>query len=284
MKTVRAPASLGAAAAAWRRRGASIGFVPTMGALHAGHLALVAAARATCDRVVASVFVNPRQFGRGEDYGRYPRDESGDRALLAAAGCDLLFAPAVEAIYPPGFATAVAVGGPARRWEGEARPGHFDGVATVVVRLLNLVRPDRAFFGEKDYQQLQVVRRVVADLGLAVRVVGCPTMRDHDGLALSSRNRFLTPAQRRAAPALWRALMAVAAAAARGDDHGAAARRARRELGAAGFDAVDYLAVVDAETLEPAPARERPARVLAAARLGGVRLIDNVAVPRRRRA
>jgi pantoate--beta-alanine ligase len=275
--TVRTVADLRAAVAAWRRGGDSIGVVPTMGALHRGHLSLVAAARAACRRCIATLFVNPKQFGPREDLARYPRQEEADRALLDAAGCDLLFAPAVEEMYPPGFSTTVSLAGVTDRWEGEARPGHFAGVATVVAKLLLQALADKAFFGEKDYQQLQAVTRMVRDLDIPTEIVGCPTVRDADGLALSSRNAYLDASERRAAPALFRVITAIAAAAAEGRDVAAAIASGKAALLAAGFASIDYLALVEAITLEPIAALDRPGRVIAAARLGAVRLIDNVA-------
>lgn len=277
MQIIRETAGLRAAVAAFRADGHRIALVPTMGALHAGHLALVEAARRPGTRVVASIFVNPRQFGAGEDLSRYPRREAADARLLTEAGCDLLWAPDLAAMYPDGFATFVSVTGISEPLEGMARAGHFDGVATVVAKLLNQVVPDCAYFGEKDYQQLAVVRRMVADLDIATEIVGVPTQRDDDGLALSSRNIYLLPDERDKAVALPRALGVAARAIARGDDPARAVGDARASLEAAGF-AVDYVALVDAETLADATAADRPRRLLAAARLGTTRLIDNVPV------
>jgi pantoate--beta-alanine ligase len=282
LPAVRTKAALRTAVAAFRKKGETVALVPTMGALHAGHLALVAEARKRCDRVVVSVFVNPTQFGPNEDFGRYPRDLAADRKLLAAAGADLVFAPTVAAMYPNGFATTVAVEALASDLDGRFRPGHFTGVATVVAKLLAMAFPDAAVFGEKDYQQLAIVRRLVRDLDLPVAIVGIPTGREADGLALSSRNAYLTAEQRRAAPALHEALLAAAREAV--GDFGAwldVAERAIRAVRARGFDRVDYLELRDAETLG-APDPKRPARVLAAAWLGTTRLIDNVPVPRKR--
>ena len=274
MIVARTPAELAAACAPLRARHARLGFVPTMGALHAGHAALVRAAKAAGGAVAASIFVNPLQFGAAEDLTRYPRDEAGDLAVLAAEGCDLVWLPDVAAMYPPGHATMVDVAGPALGWEGEQRPGHFRGVATVVARLFGQVRPDAAYFGEKDWQQLQVVTRMAADLLLPVQVVGVPTVRDTDGLALSSRNRFLTPAERERASLLPRVLNEAAAALRAGADPLPAARE---RLTASGFG-VDYLDLVDAWTLRALAAPAPPCRLIAAARLGTVRLLDNVAV------
>jgi pantoate--beta-alanine ligase len=248
-----------------------------MGALHEGHISLVQAARAACRRTIATIFVNPKQFGPREDFSRYPRQEESDRAMLAAAGCDLLFAPPLSEMYPEGFSTTVSLAGITDRWEGEARPGHFAGVATVVTKLLLQAMADKAFFGEKDYQQLQCVKRMARDLDIPCEIVGCATVREADGLAMSSRNVYLTPTERKAAPALHRAITALAAAARDGQDIAAATEAEKSSLLGAGFSAIDYLAVVDAETLAPLAKLDRPGRVLAAARLGAVRLIDNVA-------
>lgn len=277
IEIVRTVADLRAAVAAWRRAGDSVGVVPTMGALHQGHISLIEAARAACRRSIATIFVNPKQFGPREDFSRYPRQEERDRALLEAAGCDLLFAPPVEEMYPAGFATTVSLAGITDRWEGEARPGHFAGVATVVTKLLLQAMADKAFFGEKDYQQLQCVKRMARDLDIPCEIVGCPTVREADGLAMSSRNAYLTPEERKAAPALHRAITALAAAARAGQAVAAATEAGKAALRAAGFSGIDYIALVDAETLEPLAALDRPGRVLGAARLGAVRLIDNVA-------
>ena len=276
--TVRTIVELRAAIAAFRAEGARIAFVPTMGALHAGHMALVEAAKRPGTKVVASIFVNPKQFGANEDLGRYPRKELADTRMLTEAGCDLLWLPAVEAIYPAGFATNISVAGVSEGLDGAARPGHFDGVATVVAKLFNQVAPDIAYFGEKDFQQLAVIRRMVADLDLAVEIAGVPTQRDDDGLALSSRNVYLDDAQRTRAVALPRALGVAAKAIEKGGDPDAALAAARDTLTAAGFE-LDYVTLVDAETLaeQPDPARER--RLLAAARMGSTRLIDNIAIP-----
>jgi pantoate--beta-alanine ligase len=277
LAVVRTVAELRAAVAAWRRAGETLGLVPTMGALHRGHISLIAAARAACRRSIATIFVNPKQFGPREDFSRYPRQEEQDRALLERAGCDLLFAPPLSEMYPEGFATTVSVAGVTDRWEGEARPGHFAGVATVVTKLLLQALADKAFFGEKDYQQLQSVTRMARDLDIPTEIVGCPTVREEDGLALSSRNVYLTPEERKAAPALHRALRGVAAAAREGHPIPSAVEHAIAALLKVGFASVDYFAVVDAATLAPLQKLDRPGRVLVAARLGAVRLIDNVA-------
>lgn len=270
---------LRAAIGTWRARGARIGLVPTMGALHAGHLALVAAARAAADVVVASIFVNPTQFAANEDLSRYPRDEAGDLAKLRAAGCGLAWLPTVEAMYPEGGATFVEVRGVSEGFEGAARPGHFRGVATVCTKLFLQTGADVAAFGEKDWQQLQVVRRAARDLDIPIRILPVPTMRETDGLAMSSRNRFLTPAERTRAPLLHAALTRAAAAIAGGRDATAALAPEDAALRRAGF-APDYLALVEAETMRPID-RAVPGvalRIVAAARLGTVRLLDNVAV------
>ena len=276
MQTVRDVASLRETIAGWRRAGETVALVPTMGALHAGHLALIAIARTRAARVVASIFVNPKQFGPAEDLERYPRRERADAAALTDAGCDLLWLPPVEAMYPAGFATNVRVAGVSEPLDGAARPGHFDGVATVVAKLFNQVRPDVAVFGEKDFQQLAVIRRLVADLDFGIEIVGAPTQRDDDGLALSSRNAHLVEDDRAAAVALPRALGEAAEAIAAGGDADEALVRARARLEAAGF-AIDYVELADAETLAP-PVAGRPRRLLAAARIGATRLIDNIAV------
>jgi pantoate--beta-alanine ligase len=278
LRVVRTVAALRREVDAWRAAGASVGLVPTMGALHRGHLALVARAKEACGRVVASLFVNPAQFGPGEDFTRYPRDEAADAAKLEAGGCDLLYAPGVPEMYPPGFAASVDPGPIAAPLEGRFRPGHFQGVATVVAKLLLQARPDLACFGEKDYQQLQVISRVVRDLDLPVRIEPVPIVREEDGLALSSRNAYLTPAERVRAPALNRALTQAAAQVRAGAAPHAAEAQAVAALLAAGFAKVDYIAVCDAATLEALDRLDRPARVLAAAWLGATRLIDNLAL------
>lgn len=253
---------------------------PTMGALHAGHLSLVEVARASADFVVASIFVNPTQFAPHEDFNAYPRDEERDVAMLAAAGCDLVYAPPAEAIYPPGFSTTVSVAGVSAPLEGAFRPHHFAGVATVVAKLLIQAAPDIAVFGEKDYQQLQVIRRLARDLDMAVEIVGAPIVRDSDGLALSSRNAYLTPDERRTAPILQSCLARAAAALAEGAEVSRVEAQERAVLAAAGFDPIDYFEVRhpdDLARLGPGPLAGS-ARILAAARLGRTRLIDNVAV------
>ena len=279
MELARTVADLRVLVAGWRQGGARIGLVPTMGALHAGHMALVAAARSRCDRVVASIFVNPKQFGPAEDLGSYPRPQAVDLDMLRRAAIDLAYLPGVEEIYPPGFATLVRVGGLSEGLCGAHRPGHFDGVATVVAKLLIEVLPDIAYFGEKDYQQLAIIRRLARDLDLPVHIEGVPTVREPDGLALSSRNLYLSAEERRIAPGLARVLRTIAAALAREPDRVARElARGSAELERVGL-AVEYLEIRDAETLAPATAAiTAPARVIAAVRLGRTRLIDNMPI------
>lgn len=279
MELARTVADLRVLVAGWRQGGARIGLVPTMGALHAGHMALVAAARSRCDRVVASIFVNPKQFGPAEDLGSYPRPQAVDLDMLRRAAIDLAYLPGVEEIYPPGFATLVRVGGLSEGLCGAHRPGHFDGVATVVAKLLIEVLPDIAYFGEKDYQQLAIIRRLARDLDLPVHIEGVPTVREPDGLALSSRNLYLSAEERRIAPGLARVLRTIAAALAREPDRVARElARGSAELERVGL-AVEYLEIRDAETLAPATAAiAAPARVIAAVRLGRTRLIDNMPI------
>jgi pantoate--beta-alanine ligase len=274
--TANTAQELHAAVSAWRIQGARIALVPTMGALHAGHLALVREARARADKIVVSIFVNPAQFAPHEDFSRYPRDPSSDRAMLEAQGAaDLLYAPETAEIYPFGFATRVVVDGPGIGLESDFRPHFFGGVATVVAKLFLQCRPDFAMFGEKDYQQLLVVTRMAKDLDLGVEVIGVPTAREADGLALSSRNAFLTPGQREIAAHLNRTLISVAQRARAGVSIPQAEAEGAAQLLEAGFDRVDYVAIRDAETLAQLRAFTGPARVLGAARLGAVRLIDN---------
>ncbi len=280
MQIVRVPEALRSAVAGLRAGGGSVALVPTMGALHAGHRALIEQARQHAASVVVSIFVNPTQFGPNEDLAAYPRDEAADVAVLEEMGCDLLWAPSVATMYPAGFATTVAVAGITDGLDGAARPGHFAGVATVVTKLFNQVRPDLALFGEKDFQQLAAVRRLVRDLDLPIDIVGVPTVREADGLALSSRNAYLTAEERRAAVALPDALRAAAAAIAAGEPVRVVLEQARARLGAAGFGPIDYVALCDAVTLVPVDVLTAPARLLAAARLGRTRLIDNFSVGR----
>ncbi|NLS29174.1 Pantothenate synthetase [Sphingomonas sp. S2M10] len=276
MQTVRQIDDLRQALDAFRSEGARLAFVPTMGALHDGHMALVEAAKRAGTRVIVSIFVNPIQFGPNEDLAKYPRREQADSRMLANAGVDLLWMPTPETMYPDGFATSVRVAGVSEPLDGAHRPGHFDGVATVVSKLFHQVRPDVALFGEKDWQQLQVIRRMVADLDMGIEIQGVPTQREDDGLALSSRNAYLMPEDRARAVALPRALGAAAKAIGDGGDRQAALAQAQESLAAAGFE-VDYVALVDAESLT-APVEGQPMRLLAAARIGGTRLIDNIPV------
>lgn len=278
MQTLREVDALRSAVADLRSTGGGIALVPTMGALHAGHIALVREARRLADHVVASIFVNPTQFGANEDFGSYPRREAEDAAMLEDAGCAILWAPDAATMYPPGFATSVHVAGVTDGLDGAARPGHFDGVASVVTKLLNQVRPDIALFGEKDYQQLAVIRRIVRDLDMPVIVHGVATQRDADGLALSSRNAYLSAEERIAARALPRVLGETAQAIRDGKGVEDALATARQALVTAGFDPVDYVALCDAVSLAPVERLDRPSRLLAAARIGRTRLIDNIAV------
>lgn len=279
MKTLRTPSALRTLVAGWRRRGETVGFVPTMGALHAAHMSLVERARKENDRVVVSVFVNPMQFGPKEDLSRYPRPFAADSGLCRRAGTDALYHPSPEAMYPQGFCSHVSVPGLSDRHCGASRPGHFRGVATVVLKLLNQVGPDRLYLGEKDFQQLTVVRRLVADLDVPVKVVGCALVRAEDGLALSSRNAYLSPAERAAAPALHRALQEGAREARRrGATPDTVERAARASLARTPAFRLDYLTLVDERTLERPAALSGPLRLLTAAFLGNTRLIDNLPV------
>ena len=265
------------ARAAWRHSGERVALVPTMGALHAGHLDIVGRARRIAGRVVVSIFVNPRQFAPHEDLDRYPRDEAGDLAKLASAGADLVWAPDASVMYPSGFATRIEPQGAALGLETDFRPHFFGGVTTVVAKLFNQVVPDIALFGEKDFQQLAVIRQMVRDLDMNLEIAGVPTVREAAGLALSSRNAYLTPAERGIAPVLHAAIHRLASEASTASEIGAAEQHARDFIVDAGFAKVDYVAVRDADTLGPyVPGR--PGRVLAAAWLGRTRLIDNVAV------
>ena len=277
MKTVRTVAALRAAVQHWREARGSVGLVPTMGALHAAHAALVDDARTRADHVVASIFVNPQQFGDDEDLAEYPRTEEADLQQLREGGVELVFAPPVDEMYPDGFATTVDMAGPAQGLCGAARPGHFAGVATVVTKLFLQCRPDVAVFGEKDYQQLKVIERLARDLDLPVEIVGVPTVREADGLACSSRNGYLNPDERASAPALYRALQTAAQRLTDGAAVSAAFTDASRSILRAGFQEVEYVELRRADTLDPASVRNgTPARLLAAAQLGTTRLIDNV--------
>ena len=255
-----------------------VALVPTMGALHAGHLALVDRAKELAERVAVSIFVNPLQFNDKADLARYPRQEAADLAKLREAGCDLVWLPSPAELYPDGFATAISVAGISALWEGEHRPGHFDGVATVVAKLFVEVAPDIALFGEKDFQQLAVIRRMTADLGLGVEIIGVPTVRDDDGLALSSRNALLSADERGRAVALPRALEAARNAIREGAEVADVLRTAKQSLIDAGFLKIDYLALIDEGTLEPLDGFREPARLIVAATIGSIRLIDNLAV------
>ncbi len=277
-QVVRTVAELHDVVRHWQHAGETHALIPTMGALHDGHLALVQLGRQQAQRAVASIFVNPAQFAANEDLSRYPRDEAGDLAKLASVGCDLVWAPEPAEMYPHGFATRIVPAGAALGLEGDFRPDFFSGVATVCCKLFNQVLPTVAIFGEKDYQQLCVVKQMARDLNLPVAILGAPTLREPDGLAMSSRNRYLSTEERRLAPALHEALQTVAAAARSGGDVEAATSEANRILTWKGFK-VDYLVLRDAESLSrPGPAPDRPLRVLVAARLGNTRLIDNVPV------
>lgn len=285
VQTAKTRNMLGKAIAALRAgdQGGSIGFVPTMGALHEGHLTLVRHARKTCDHVVASVFVNPAQFGPNEDLAAYPRQLEADAAMLEAEGCALLYAPGAEEIYPNGFATTVRVSGVSEGLDGAARPGHFEGVATVVAKLFNQVQPDMAFFGEKDFQQLAVIRRMARDLDLTRPAPECiiavPTVRERDGLAMSSRNRYLTPPERVAAAALPRAMREAIAAICGGAPVQPSLAALEATLIEAGFASVDYAVLAESASLEQiGELGEQPARLLVAARIGTTRLIDNMPV------
>jgi pantoate--beta-alanine ligase len=271
--------ALRAATAALRGAGKRLALVPTMGALHDGHLALVAAGRQAADAVATSIFVNPLQFNPNEDLSRYPRDEEGDLAKLRGAGCDIVWMPPVEAMYPPGSATVIEVAGPSAGWEGDARPGHFRGVATVCCKLFLQCEAQVAVFGEKDWQQLQVVTRMAADLDIPIRILPVETIREADGLAMSSRNRFLSAGDRATAPMLLRVMTEAVQAITFGAPVPATLAAGLDTLRGKGF-APDYLALVEAETLKPLAARrpDGPMRLVAAARLGTVRLLDNIAV------
>ncbi|MGD9694746.1 MAG: pantoate--beta-alanine ligase [Thermoleophilia bacterium] len=281
MNVVRTVSDLRAAVSALRASGRRIAVVPTMGAFHEGHLSLMRLAAADGYAVVVTLFVNPAQFAPGEDLSRYPRDEERDLSLAAAEGVDLVFAPDAAEIYPPGFGTAITVDGPSRGLEGATRPEHFGGVATVVAKLLLAVRPDRAVFGQKDAQQVAVVRRLMRDLHLDdIELVVGPTAREGDGLAMSSRNAYLDAAQRAAAPALHRALRAAEELAAAGESDASRIEAAARDVVAAEplFD-LDYARVVDADTFQPVDRLEAPALLAIAARIGSTRLIDNIPLP-----
>jgi pantoate--beta-alanine ligase len=272
---VRSVADLRARVAAWRKAGETIGLVPTMGSLHEGHLSLVHAAKKDNGRAIATLFVNPTQFGANEDLASYPRDEAADRRLLDEARADLLFAPGVGEMYPEGFATTVTVAGLTEHLCGPHRPGHFAGVATIVAKLLNQAQATRAYFGEKDFQQLQVVRRMARDLDIATEIVGVPTRREKDGLAMSSRNRYLSPTERSQAATLPQLLRAAASALGDGRDGASELDKVRAGLTAAGFRKIDYVTLADSQTLQPLERAAKHSRLFAAAWLGRTRLIDN---------
>ncbi|NEX46849.1 pantoate--beta-alanine ligase [Pseudotabrizicola algicola] len=275
---VRTVEALRAHTRAWRAAGESIGVVPTMGALHDGHLSLARAARRDCARVITTIFVNPMQFNNPEDLLKYPHSEEADAALLATVPVDLIFAPAREEVYPDGFKTVVTVGGVSEPLEGRMRPGHFDGVATVVTKLFGMTMADRGYFGQKDWQQLQVVQRLVRDLNIPVQIIGCETIREADGLAMSSRNLRLTEAGRAKAGVLYAAITAAAEDIRAGQSDRMAIREAAEAIRAAGFERVEYIELRDAATLMPSDDPASPRRMLAAAWLDGVRLIDNIPV------
>lgn len=275
---LRRVAEIRALVAGWKAAGESVGVVPTMGALHEGHLSLARAGKAECARVIVTIFVNPLQFNNPEDLSKYPRNEAADAALLAQAGVDAIFAPGLAEVYPAGFVSGVRVGGVSEPLEGVLRPGHFDGVATVVTKLFGMTMADRAYFGQKDWQQLAVVKRLVRDLNLAVWVVGCETVREADGLAMSSRNARLGAQARRQAPRLHAAMLRAARALRGGEGAAGVLAECAAQVLAAGFARVEYIELRDASTLAPTQDLARPARLLAAAWLDGVRLIDNIAV------
>jgi len=278
VQIIRDIAMLRRAVSALQQGGKSVALVPTMGALHAGHMSLVQMGKRVADHVVVSIFVNPTQFGPNEDFASYPRDEARDAAMLAQEGVALLWAPDVAVMYPAGHGTHIEVAELGSDYCGAARPGHFDGVATVVAKLFNQVRPDVAIFGEKDWQQLAIIRRMARDLDFALDILGGPIARDSDGLALSSRNAYLGEQQRAAATALPDALKAAVAAIASGANVGESLAAAEKSIVAGGFDSIDYVALADADSLERLHEFRTPARLLAAARIGKTRLIDNYPV------
>jgi len=282
LDTVTTIASVREHVQAWRREGLRVAFVPTMGNLHTGHVSLIETARRHGDRFVASIFVNPMQFGPNEDWAQYPRTPREDQRMLAGAGCSLMFMPDVNEIYPNGSerATRIEVPGLSRILDGEFRPGHFEGVSTIVAKLFHIVEPDVAVFGEKDFQQLTVIRRMVADLCMPIQIIGAPTVRDHDGLAMSSRNQYLTAAERALAPQIYVALAATAARIRAGDvDFAGLGREGFHELERTGFRP-DYFCIRKAEDLSPATREDRKLVILTAARIGKTRLIDNIQVTR----
>jgi pantoate--beta-alanine ligase len=276
--TVRDVESLRQRVRSWKQRGLSVALVPTMGALHRGHVVLMEQAHAMADRVIATIFVNPSQFGPHEDFSAYPRQEARDFEMLEKAGVHVLFAPSAEGMYPSGFATSVKLTGLSDVLCGPLRPGHFDGVATVVTKLLLQAQPDIALFGEKDFQQLAVIQRVAADLNIPVDIIGVATVRESDGLAMSSRNAYLTPDERAQAPALYRAIRTAAGKIHQGEDPKDATEEAKLSILAEGFRSIDYVEARQAKTLAPLRRGELLGRVFAAAHLGRARLIDNVEI------
>ncbi len=260
----------------WKKKGQTIGFVPTMGALHEGHASLIRRARKENDKVVVSIFVNPAQFGPNEDFSRYPRPFDKDRALCAALGVDILYHPSPEAIYPPGYKSFIEVEGLSQLWCGHFRPGHFRGVATVVLNLFQTVSPARAYFGEKDYQQLTIIKTMARDLNLSMRVIGCQTLREKDGLAMSSRNQYLSPSERRDAAMLYRSLCEASEKINQGIEIASALKAARQKILSIPNSRIDYLAAVDGLSLEEIKSPRLGARILAAVWIGKTRLIDNI--------
>ncbi len=277
-KIIRGLPKLRKLVSGWKTAGEGVAVVPTMGALHDGHLSLARTACKAGDKVVVTIFVNPKQFNNPEDLAKYPRTEEADAAMLAPVGVDVIYLPSVDEVYPPGFSTNVTVGDVSKSLEGEFRPGHFDGVATIVAKLFLMTQADRAYFGEKDYQQLMVVRKMARDLNMPIDVIGCPTLREPGGLAMSSRNARLSAEERATAPALHIALQNASAAILAGAPVSTTLDTARQQLVAAGFGPVEYVELRSSAALEPMMVLDRPARLLAAAWLGKVRLIDNIAV------
>lgn len=275
---IRTVADLRPIVRAWKAAGDLVGVVPTMGALHDGHLSLARAGKQECERVITTIFVNPKQFNNPDDLKKYPRTEEADVALLSSVGVDVVFIPQPDEVYPDGFITTVSVGGVSEPLEGRMRPGHFDGVATVVSKLFGMTMADRGYFGQKDWQQLQVVQRLVRDLNIPIKIVGCETIREADGLAMSSRNVGLTVEGRGVAGVLYSAITAAADDIRAGQSDRMAIREAAEKVRSAGFERVEYIELRDAETLMPSDDVNRPRRMLAAAWIDGVRLIDNIPV------
>lgn len=275
---IRTVAELRPLVRGWKAAGEVVGVVPTMGALHDGHLSLARAARRECERVITTIFVNPKQFNNPDDLKKYPRTEEADVALLSTVGVDVVFIPQPDEVYPDGFITTVSVGGVSEPLEGRMRPGHFDGVATVVSKLFGMTMADRGYFGQKDWQQLQVVLRLVRDLNIPITIVGCETIREADGLAMSSRNVRLTAQGRSVANVLYSAISAAAEDIRAGQSDRMAIREAAEKMRSAGFERVEYIELRDAETLMPSDDPRKPRRMLAAVWLDGVRLIDNIPV------